>query len=72
MTAQRKTVCRAVAAELERTIRKWDSEKAMSYWFRKGPAREGVIAPLTHALMMNSNWFPSSSRRPFRYFSAHC
>ena len=49
MTARRKTACRAVAAELERTVRKWDTEKVDS-WSRKEKGREGVIESLTRLL----------------------
>ena len=50
MTQQRKTVCRAVTAELERTIRKWDAQKDVPFWSRKEEGRAGVIESLTQSL----------------------
>src|SRR5262249_38248500 len=50
MTEQRKAVCRAVAGELERTIRRWDTEKEALSWSSKGRGREGGIESLTRAL----------------------
>jgi hypothetical protein len=50
MAPERKAVCRAVAAELEQTIRQWDTEKETPFWYRARQAREGVIESLTRTL----------------------
>jgi hypothetical protein len=49
-TAQRTTVCRAVAGEMEQTVRKWDTHKEAGYWFGKDAGRKGVIEALTRTL----------------------
>jgi hypothetical protein len=50
MTSQRKAACRAVAAELERTIRQWDAQKERVHWGSERQGRKGVIESLARAL----------------------
>jgi hypothetical protein len=50
MTAQRRTACRSVADELERTIRQWDTHKDTTYWHRQRQGREGTIESMTRSL----------------------